>query len=70
MKTKEIKELVSKTTADLNKQLRELHSDFASTRLDLQMGKSKNTAILKGIKKDIARVMTVLNQKVKEETKG
>ncbi len=67
MKTKEVKELPDKTVVDLKKMLDELQMSFATTKLDLKLGRSKNTAKLKEIKRDIARVMTVLNQKEKEE---
>ncbi len=63
MKTKEVKELPNKTNADLTKMLDELHSSFAKNKLDLKLGRSKNTAVLKDIKRDIARVMTVLKKK-------
>jgi ribosomal protein L29 len=69
MKTKEVKELVNKTNADLKKMLSDLHMQFAKTKLDLKLGRSKNTAQLKEIKRDIARVMTVLTMQAKEETK-
>ncbi|HRN96686.1 MAG TPA: 50S ribosomal protein L29 [Candidatus Levybacteria bacterium] len=67
MKSKEIKELPNKTNADLKKMLRELHLDIAKTRLDLKLGRSKNTAVLKEMKRDIARVMTVMNLQEKGE---
>lgn len=63
MKTKEVKELPNKTVVDLKKMLDELQMSVATTKLDLKLGRSKNTAILKEIKRDIARVMTVLKQK-------
>ena len=63
MKTKEVKELPNKTVADLKKMLNDLHMDDAKLRLDLKLGRDKNTGRLKEIKKDIARVMTVLNIK-------
>jgi large subunit ribosomal protein L29 len=69
MKTKEVKELVNKTSADLKKMLSDLHMDIVKVKLDLQLGRSKNTAQLKEMKRDIARIMTILTMKAKEETK-
>jgi large subunit ribosomal protein L29 len=69
MKTKEIKELVNKTNADLKKMLNDLHMDIAKVKMDLRLGRSKNTAQLKEMKRDIARIMTILTMKAKEETK-
>ncbi len=63
MKTKDVKELPNKTVADLKKMLNDLHMDDAKLRLDLKLGRDKNTGRLKEIKKDIARVMTVLRIK-------
>lgn len=63
MKLKEVKELTNKTTADLKKMLNELHMEISKTEVDLKLGRTKNTGVLKEKKRDIARVMTVLNQK-------
>lgn len=63
MKTKEVKELTNKTKEELNKKLEELHSSLAKNKLDLKLGRSNNSAVLKEIKRDIARVLTVLKLK-------
>lgn len=63
MKSKEVKELTNKTKADLKKMLDEMHLDLSRQKMDLKLGKGKNTAVLKEIKRDIARVLTVLKQK-------
>lgn len=70
MKANEVKELGNKTKGDLKKSLAELESKFADTRLEVQMGKHKNTALLKEMKRDMARIQTVLNQKKEVEIKG
>lgn len=67
MKTKEVKELTTKTKEELNKKLEELHSSLATNKLDLKLGRSNNSAVLKEIKRDIARVLTVLNLKREED---
>jgi ribosomal protein L29 len=67
MKSKEVKELVNKTTVDLKKSLDELQKKFADSRHEIHMGKSNKSAQMKEIKRDIARVMTVLTLKKKEE---
>ncbi len=58
-----MKELTNKTKADLKKMLDEMHLDLSRQKMDLKLGKGKNTAVLKEIKRDIARVLTVLKQK-------
>ena len=67
MKTKEIKDLVNKTALDLKKMLDELQKKYADSRHELHMGKSNKTGQMKEIQRDIARVMTVLQTKKREE---
>jgi large subunit ribosomal protein L29 len=67
MKLKEVKELSNKTNADLKKMLNDLHANIAKVKMDLKLGRDKNTGQLKEMKRDVARVMTVLNMKKGEE---
>ena len=60
MKKNEIKDLYAKKPAELINQLKDLSLEFKKTSLELNLGKQKNTNILGRIKKDIARIKTVL----------
>jgi len=60
MKAREIKEL---TAEELLKRERELKEEIFNLRFQHSTGQLDNTARLKQIKKDIARVETVLRQK-------
>jgi large subunit ribosomal protein L29 len=63
MKTKEFKQLKDKPEADLKKMLGELKDRLWNFRKDLAAGKVKNVREIHKVKKDIARVLTLLNQK-------
>jgi large subunit ribosomal protein L29 len=63
MKTNDIKQLHTMTVAELQTKLTELQKSLENTRVDLLMGKIKNVRIMSGIKKDIARVLTVISTK-------
>ena len=60
MKAREIKEL---TAEELLKKEKELKEEIFNLRFQHSTGQLDNTARLKQIKKDIARVETVLRQK-------
>jgi large subunit ribosomal protein L29 len=60
MKAREIKEL---TAEELLKREKELKEEIFNLRFQHSTGQLDNTARLKQIKKDIARVETVLRQK-------
>ncbi len=63
MKTRDIKELHSKTPEDLKKMLMDLKLEMAKLNLDLNLNKNKNINILKTKKRDVARILTVLTEK-------
>lgn len=59
MKTKEIREL---TQEELVTRLGDLKSEFFNLRFQLATGQLNNPASIKNIKKDIARVKTVIRE--------
>ncbi len=59
MKTKEIREL---TQEELVTRLGDLKSEFFNLRFQLATGQLNNPSSIKNIKKDIARVKTVIRE--------
>ena len=59
-KITEIREL---TTEELTSRLRDLKQEALNLRLQQATGQLENPARLKTVKRDVARVKTVLNQK-------
>lgn len=62
MKMKELKE---KKYPELNNLLREKRESLRKARFDLTSGKLKNYREIKGVKKDIARILTLMRKKKK-----
>lgn len=58
-----IKELRQKSNDELKKNLGENRELLRSLRFDLAAGKVKNIRQLRTVKKDIAKILTLLNQK-------
>ena len=61
----EIKELRQKSKEELGKLVKDIRERQTSLRFDLVTGKVKNVREIRQIKKDIARALTVLKEKVK-----
>jgi ribosomal protein L29 len=61
--TKTLEELRTKSASDLQKVVVDLKEDLRKTRLDIMTGKSKNGAAISKLRKQIARVLTVANEK-------
>ena len=61
------KELRQKTIEDLRKLERELRERLRRLRFDLASGKVKNVRELREVKKDIARILTVIREKEKQQ---
>jgi large subunit ribosomal protein L29 len=57
------KELKNKKEAELQKMLADLREKSRSLRFDLAAGKVKNVREVREIKKDIAKILTILRQK-------
>lgn len=68
MKKEQKKELRTKTRDELIKELRDLRAEVAKLGLDMKTGKAENLNAFYRKKKDIARVLTYINEK-KEEAK-
>lgn len=56
------KELHNKSQKELQKDLADLHETYAKTLIDMRTKEVKNVKTLHGIKKNIARVLTVLKE--------
>jgi len=56
----EIKELPQKSKEELGKLLKDIRERQGSLRFDLVTGKVKNVREIRQIKKDIARILTIL----------
>ncbi|RLA91478.1 MAG: 50S ribosomal protein L29 [Deltaproteobacteria bacterium] len=74
MKAKELREL---SEEEVEKKLKEFRQELFNLKFQLAIGQLENTSRIKQVKKDIARAMTVLNEKKKkilsnkdEKTKG
>lgn len=59
-------ELRQKSLKELHTLLKKLREELRELRFDLVVGKLKNVRKIKETKKNIARVLTVINQKQKE----
>lgn len=57
-----IKELQKKSKSGLEKILRERRERLQALRFDLDQGKLKDTSQIKKTKKDIAKILTLLNK--------
>lgn len=63
MKTKEVKDLRTKTIVELEKLLTDKKKDLEKVLLDMVTGKEKNLKKGKNIRHEIARVLTLINEK-------
>ena len=61
-----IKELRQKSEKELQKLLQELRERLRKLRFDLVSGKVKNVKEIQQTRKDIARILTILNERKKE----
>lgn len=57
------KELMEKTTPELNEQIKELKAELFNLRFQLATGQLQNTAAINECRKSIARVKTVIRQR-------
>jgi len=60
------KELRQKSEKELQKLLQELREKLRKLRFDLVSGKVKNVREIRQTRKDIARILTILNERKKE----
>lgn len=59
----DIKEILQKNKGDLNKMLKEKREHLRQLRFDLASGKVKNIKEIREIRKDIAKILTLINRK-------
>lgn len=60
MKANNIREL---SDPELLSKLKDLKEELFNLRFQLATGQMENTNVIKGVKKDIARVMTIMRQR-------
>jgi large subunit ribosomal protein L29 len=65
VKVVEIRKL---TTAELTKQSTELRAEIAELKRRLHSGEVQNVRAIRAKRKDLARVLTVLGEQLREET--
>jgi ribosomal protein L29 len=58
----DIKDLKKKEVSDLQKLLQEKKKELTLISFDMKMGKIKNIKAVANLKKDIAKIITVVNQ--------
>ena len=64
MKKTELQKLKNKNQAELTKDLVELKDKLWQLKVDAKSGKVKNVSEIRAIKKNIARIKTLLNRQV------
>ena len=65
MKVVEIRKL---STAELTAETTKLREEIASLRRGLHMGEVQNVRVIRGKRKDLARMLTVLGEQLTKET--
>ena len=70
MKARELKDLRANNPQDLVAKLGELKAELFNLRFQLATGQLEHTARIKFVKKDIARVKTVLAERKLNETRA
>ncbi len=70
MKTKDKKQLHTKTQEELNVQLKEARGNLFTLQMDQARHQLKNTRSLFMKRKDIAQILTVLKQKEEQHAKN
>lgn len=63
MKKKQLKEIKNKTVEELEKLVMETETQLAKLKLEILSGKNKNKRLGKSLRKDIAQMKTIINQK-------
>ena len=63
MKTNELKEYMTKTTAELDTDLKNKKSELFNLRFQLATGQLQNTSAIQRVKRDSARVKTIIRQR-------
>lgn len=58
-----LKELRKETKENLLEQLKKKRIELADKKIMFSIGKEKNTNLVKNLKKDIAQLLTIINEK-------
>lgn len=67
LKTKDLRD---KTKEELNEELTNLRKDLFESKMSFFARKLENTSSMKNIKKSIAKILTVINERNREEEKA
>lgn len=62
MKTQDLKNLHTKTKEELEALLRDKTAELTKIKMDIKSGRIKNTKLGFNIRKDLAKIKTVLNK--------
>lgn len=62
MKNQDLKSLPTKTKEELESLLRDKTAEFTKIKMDIKSGRIKNTRLGFNIRKDLAKIKTVLNK--------
>jgi len=63
MKSKELNEMKEMTIEELGASLKEKKSELFNLRFQQATGQLENTALIPALKRDIARVLTIIRQR-------
>jgi len=63
MKTNELTELMTKSTDELDTDLKNKKTELFNLRFQLATGQLQNTSAIQRVKRDIARVKTIIRQR-------
>ena len=61
------KELIALNKAELESKVRDLKEELFNLRFQLATGQLQNTMLIQGVRRDIARCMTVLSQQEQQK---
>ena len=61
------KELITLSKAELESKVQELKEELFNLRFQLATGQLQNTMLIQGVRRDIARCMTILRQQERKE---
>ena len=67
MKNKELNELKAKSLQELDTDLMNKKNELFTLRFQLATGQLQNTAAIREVKRDIARVKTIISQREKAQ---
>ena len=65
MKKKQLKEMAQKTAEELEKEVGKVKIELNKLRLEVLSGKNKNKRLGKNLRKDLAQIKTIINEKGK-----